>query len=170
MRALIISVLLYMVLAPPTEGASVAHAEASVAVNDTNPPAEPLDGAHETPLTQSLGECPFGWYGHQARCYHFVNQANTWIEAQEYCIGLDANLASARNPREYKFLQDMVHQLGGSPSVWLAGFYLQTKWMWVDGEGFYYTNWGSLNTASSNPCIYLRSTGGWSKFWFIMKE
>ncbi|KAJ8358456.1 hypothetical protein AAFF_G00438700, partial [Aldrovandia affinis] len=52
----------------------------------------------------------------------------------------------------------MVHQLGGSPSVWLAGFYLQTKWMWVDGEGFYYTNWSSQNTASSNPCIYLRST------------
>ncbi|KAJ8399211.1 hypothetical protein AAFF_G00415900 [Aldrovandia affinis] len=145
MRALIISVLLYMVLAPSgaTEGANVAQAEASVPVNDANPPAEetvpealvenllsfpePLDGAYETPLTQSLGECPFGWHGHQARCYHFVNQANTWIEAQQYCIGIGANLASARNPRDYKFLQDMVHKLGGSSSAWLGGFYLQVK-------------------------------------------
>ncbi|KAG9336590.1 hypothetical protein JZ751_002937, partial [Albula glossodonta] len=85
MRVLTISALLYMVLtlSGATDESKEAEADAGVAVNDVNLPAEPLDGGDETGLTRYLGECPFGWHGHQGRCYHFVNQANTWINAQK---------------------------------------------------------------------------------------
>ncbi|KAJ8341357.1 hypothetical protein SKAU_G00336480 [Synaphobranchus kaupii] len=180
MRVLTVSVLLFMVLAHSVESEE-AQAEVNVAVNgDVDPPAEEIvetipdvpvqnpsltespELGDETPFTRSLGQCPFGWNGHQARCYHYVNDHDTWINAQQYCIGIGANLASARNPREYKFLQDMVHEIGRTSLSWLGGFYLQNTWLWMDGEGFYYSNWHSQSSASSSPCLYLRTTGGWS--------
>ncbi|XP_061086917.1 ladderlectin-like [Conger conger] len=180
MKFLTVSVLLFMGLAlSVSEGASVAEAEVSVAENGAAPPAEetvetvPEEPAQNIPESPELGakllltrfqeECPFGWYGHQGRCYQFVNQANTWINAQQYCIGIGANLASARNPREYIFLQDLVDEIGRTSRAWLGGFYLQNTWLWVDGEGFYYQNWQSQASSSSYPCLFLQTTAGWSK-------
>lgn len=40
----------------------------------------------------------------------------------------------------------------------LVLFVSQGRWMWIDGEGFYYTNWYSQSSSSSSPCIYLRSS------------
>ncbi|XP_061087059.1 snaclec coagulation factor IX-binding protein subunit A-like [Conger conger] len=179
MKFLTVSVLLFMGLAlSVSEGASVAEAEVSVAENGAAPPAEetvetvpeePAQNLPESPefgaktlLIRSQGDCSFGWYGHQGRCYQFVNQADTWINAQQYCIGIGANLASARNPREYIFLQDLVDEIGRGSQAWLGGFYLQNTWLWVDGEGFYYQNWDFQITASSHPCLYLQKRVGWS--------
>ncbi|KAG5857691.1 hypothetical protein ANANG_G00022080 [Anguilla anguilla] len=181
MRVLTVSVLLFVVLAlNVSEQASVTEAEVSQAINGAAPPAEETEETvpdvsvqkhslpespelgDEAPLTRSLGDCPFGWYGHQARCYQFVNQANTWINAQQYCIGLGANLASARNPREYIFLQELVDRSGQATRAWLGGFYLQNTWLWVDGEGLYYQNWQTQSSASSFPCIFLQTRVGWS--------
>uniref|UniRef100_UPI0009B3246F ladderlectin-like n=1 Tax=Monopterus albus TaxID=43700 RepID=UPI0009B3246F len=104
--------------------------------------------------------CPDGWFGHNSRCFLFVNTPMTWYSAEEHCNNRGANLASATNAREYSFLQQLTHTAGQS-IAWLGGFNLQDKWMWIDREGFYYTNWYSASSSSSYPCIYLRSTNGW---------
>ncbi|XP_044202635.1 ladderlectin-like [Thunnus albacares] len=83
-----------------------------------------------------------------------------WYNAEEHCNNLDAQLASATNPREYRFLQQMTNAAGQS-IAWLGGFYLQGTWLWIDGERLYYTNWYSQASSSSYPCMYLRSTNGW---------
>ncbi|KAG8014979.1 hypothetical protein GBF38_022205 [Nibea albiflora] len=40
----------------------------------------------------------------------------------------------------------------------MSWYNAEGRWMWIDREGFYYTNWYSQSSTSSNPCIYLRST------------
>uniref|UniRef100_A0A672YH37 C-type lectin domain-containing protein n=1 Tax=Sphaeramia orbicularis TaxID=375764 RepID=A0A672YH37_9TELE len=104
--------------------------------------------------------CPGGWFSHGSRCFLFVNSPMSWYNAEEHCNALGGHLASATNPREYSFLQQMT--MTGSQSIaWLGGFNLQGRWMWIDREGFYYTNWYSPSSSSSSPCMYLRSSNGW---------
>uniref|UniRef100_A0A673BBE0 C-type lectin domain-containing protein n=1 Tax=Sphaeramia orbicularis TaxID=375764 RepID=A0A673BBE0_9TELE len=104
--------------------------------------------------------CPDGWFSHGSRCFLFVNSPMSWYNAEEHCNALGGHLASATNPREYSFLQQMT--MTGSQSIaWLGGFNLQGRWMWIDREGFYYTNWYSPSSSSSSPCMYLRSSNGW---------
>ncbi|KAM3623683.1 uncharacterized protein V6R79_014307 [Siganus canaliculatus] len=105
--------------------------------------------------------CPDGWFAYGFRCFLFVSTPMSWYNAEEHCNGLGGHLASATNPREYSFLQQLT-QTGGQTVAWMGGFYLQGRWLWIDSEGFYYTNWYSQSTATSYPCVYLRTTYGWS--------
>ncbi|XP_041790192.1 ladderlectin-like [Chelmon rostratus] len=104
--------------------------------------------------------CPADWFSHSSRCYKFVNSPLSWYKAEEHCNSLGAHLASVTNPREYTFLQQIT-QTAGQSIAWLGGFNLQGQWMWIDREGFYYTNWQTLSSTTSYPCIYLSSTTGW---------
>uniref|UniRef100_A0A668AHQ1 C-type lectin domain-containing protein n=1 Tax=Myripristis murdjan TaxID=586833 RepID=A0A668AHQ1_9TELE len=98
--------------------------------------------------------CPDGWFKHGARCFRFVNSPMSWHNAEEYCNSLGAHLPSASNPSEYRFLQQLT-QTAGQANAWLGGFYLQTRWMWIDSQGFYYANWYSQVSPTSCPCLYL---------------
>ncbi|XP_070839340.1 ladderlectin-like [Chaetodon trifascialis] len=104
--------------------------------------------------------CPVGWFSHGSRCFQFINTAMSWYNAEEHCNNLGGHLASVTNPREYSFLQQITKTAGQSVA-WLGGFNLQGRWMWIDREGFYYTNWQTLSSTSSFPCVYLSSTTGW---------
>ncbi|KAL3997031.1 hypothetical protein ACER0C_009687 [Sarotherodon galilaeus] len=79
---------------------------------------------------------------------------------REYCNSLGGNLASATNPKEYSFLQQKT-QTAGQSAAWLGGIRLQDQWLWIDSEGFYYTNWYTQSSSSSCPCLYLRDNYGW---------
>ncbi|KAM7393525.1 hypothetical protein PAMP_020389 [Pampus punctatissimus] len=104
--------------------------------------------------------CPDGWFSHNSRCFMFVNTPMSWYNAEEHCNTMGGHLASVTNPREYSFLQQIT-QTAGQSIAWLGGFNLQGQWLWIDREGFYYTNWYSPSSSSSYPCIYLRSSSGW---------
>ncbi|KAL3966450.1 regenerating islet-derived protein 4 [Sarotherodon galilaeus] len=105
--------------------------------------------------------CPDGWFSYGSRCFKFINSPKSWISAEEYCNSLGGNLASVANPREYSFLQQMT-QTAGRTTAWLGGFWLQNQWLWIDREGFYYTNWYSQSSSSTYSCLYLQSAYGWS--------
>ncbi|XP_059187550.1 ladderlectin-like [Centropristis striata] len=112
------------------------------------------------PRNARFNLCPNGWYSHESRCFLYSQTAMTWHRAEEYCNSLGANLASVTNPREYSFLQQITQNARQS-SIWLGGFQLQGQWMWIDREGFYYTNWYGQSSSSSHPCVFLRSSNGW---------
>ncbi|XP_056880654.1 LOW QUALITY PROTEIN: ladderlectin-like [Takifugu flavidus] len=105
--------------------------------------------------------CPSGWFTYGYRCYIFVNSPMNWYSAKDHCKSLGANLASVSSPREYSFLQQMTKTAGQS-TAWLGGFYREGRWLWIDNEGFYYTNWYSQASAVRYPCMFLYSTFGWS--------
>ncbi|TWW80123.1 hypothetical protein D4764_10G0011530 [Takifugu flavidus] len=98
-----------------------------------------------------------GWFTHNYRCYIFVNSPMNWYSAKDHCNSLGAHLASVSSPREYSFLQQMTKTASQS-TAWLGGFYLQGRWLWINNEGFYYTNWYSQASSVSNPCMFLYST------------
>ncbi|KAL3067568.1 hypothetical protein OYC64_022096 [Pagothenia borchgrevinki] len=110
-----------------------------------------------------INYCPDGWYSHNSRCFLVVNTASTWFQAEEHCTILGAHLASATNPRDYAFLQEITKRSSLS-SAWLGGFNLQGRWMWIDSQGFYYTNWYSHSSSSSYLCMYLNTGNGWSNY------
>ncbi|TNN02199.1 hypothetical protein fugu_009686 [Takifugu bimaculatus] len=83
------------------------------------------------------------------------------VFSTDHCNSLGAHLASVSSPREYSFLQQMTKTASQS-TAWLGGFYLQGRWLWINNEGFYYTNWYSQASSVSNPCMFLYSTYGWS--------
>uniref|UniRef100_A0A3B5JZ68 C-type lectin domain-containing protein n=1 Tax=Takifugu rubripes TaxID=31033 RepID=A0A3B5JZ68_TAKRU len=105
--------------------------------------------------------CPSGWFTYGYRCYIFVNSPMNWYSAKDHCKSLGANLASVSSPREYSFLQQITKTAGQS-TAWLGGFYREGRWLWIDNEGFYYTNWYSQASAVRYPCMFLYSTFGWS--------
>ncbi|XP_008399875.1 ladderlectin-like [Poecilia reticulata] len=105
--------------------------------------------------------CPDFWFMYGGHCYKFFSSPKSWHDAQEHCIGVGSHLASVANQRQYSFLQQMI-QTTGQSRAWLGGFYLQNRWLWINQDGFYYTNWYHLSSVPSNPCMYMYSKYGWS--------
>ncbi|KAL7405015.1 hypothetical protein ABVT39_022409 [Epinephelus coioides] len=71
-------------------------------------------------------------------------------------------------PARFNFCPDSWLQHGSrcfrfisTPMSWYRA---EGQWMWIDREGFYYTNWYSYSSSSSSLCSYLRTTcsGQWA--------
>uniref|UniRef100_A0A3B4DUB4 C-type lectin domain-containing protein n=1 Tax=Pygocentrus nattereri TaxID=42514 RepID=A0A3B4DUB4_PYGNA len=103
-------------------------------------------------------QCPTGWFKHGSRCFLLVKSRMSWLNAENHCVSQQGSLASVQSPAEYQFLQNLA-DLGGQTSAWIGAFNFQNTWMWNDRAGFYYSNWQSLSSVSSNPCAYLQTQG-----------
>ncbi|XP_048117081.1 ladderlectin-like isoform X1 [Alosa alosa] len=133
-------------------------------VEDQLPEAETEEAAvHKdlSPVVDRMVLCPPGWFRLGSHCFLLVTSRRSWLSAENYCVAQQGSLASVQSPDEYNFLQSLA-QLSGQSVAWIGGFNFQGAWMWIDRAGFYYTNWYSQNSGSSYPCLYLRSSGGWS--------
>ncbi|XP_029942973.1 ladderlectin-like [Salarias fasciatus] len=139
------------------ELAAAPEAELLVKSEDESLAPEDLVPASRNARSNS---CPYGWSSYNSRCFKFIHSAMSWYNAESYCYNLGGHLASVSNPREYSFLQRLT-QGAGQSVAWLGGFYLQNRWIWIDGTGLYYTNWYAPSTASSYPCMVLRNLYGW---------
>ncbi|XP_040892870.1 ladderlectin-like [Toxotes jaculatrix] len=107
--------------------------------------------------------CPQGWTGFEGRCYYHNYESLTWSGADNYCAGLEASLVSVHSPREYYFLYQRSTVNGFSPT-WLGGFYLEGQWMWLDGSWFYEGFFTQMSPNSTNPCLTIYSSEGWSNY------
>ncbi|XP_053183773.1 ladderlectin-like [Scomber japonicus] len=163
---LVLSILFCAAFAAPAEDKEKAL-DAAVVVPEEQMAVEPemeemmTDVKEDSaPMNARFNFCPDGWFSHSSRCFMFVNTPMSWFNAEEHCNAMGAHLASVSNPREYSFLQQMTNTAGQS-IAWLGGFSLQGRWLWIDREGMYYTNWYGQSSSSSSPCMYLRNTYGW---------
>ncbi|XP_062296910.1 ladderlectin-like [Scomber scombrus] len=154
---LILSILLCAAFAAPAEHKEKALDAAVMAPEQSVFAAREFE---EAAAPESRSICPDGWFHHGSRCYLFVNTPMSWYNAEEHCNAMGAHLTSVSNPREYTFLQKMTNTAGQS-IAWLGGFHLQGRWLWIDRQGVYYTNWYCPASSSSYPCMYLRNNNGW---------
>ncbi|XP_074517851.1 ladderlectin-like [Sebastes fasciatus] len=136
---LVLSILLCAAFAAPTEDKEKQAPEAA---------AEAL----KEQLVAAGGRCSCPVWNHEVT----LTSSSRNFYTEEHCNSLGAHLASYTNGREYRFLQQITRTAGQS-IAWLGGFSLQGRWMWIDREGFYYTNWYSPSSSSSYPCIHLRT-------------
>ncbi|KAF5270044.1 hypothetical protein FQR65_LT05843 [Abscondita terminalis] len=79
-------------------------------------------------------------------CYLFVSYPEvTWATAQQICMGIKAQLASALSPEEEKFISANIRknpEYRTSAIYWLgAQSGTNGKFYWVDGSSMSYTGW-----------------------------
>ncbi|XP_060780961.1 ladderlectin-like [Neoarius graeffei] len=126
-----------------------------------------VDADKEEVLRQLLaaedksGYCRPGWFRHGTRCFLFVRSSQTWNNAETQCVAEQASLASVHNLDEHSFLQNLLRVTGIS-YAWLGAYNLQGTWRWIDRTRFSYSNWYSLSSVSSYPCVFIRNNAGWS--------
>ncbi|XP_060780965.1 ladderlectin-like [Neoarius graeffei] len=84
---------------------------------------------------------------------------NNFLKTQ--CVAEQASLASVHNLDEHSFLQNLLRVTGIS-YAWLGAYNLQGTWRWIDRTRFSYSNWYSLSSVSSYPCVFIRNNVGWS--------
>ncbi|XP_069504437.1 macrophage mannose receptor 1-like [Ambystoma mexicanum] len=92
-----------------------------------------------------LGGCPSNWLSHKKRCYKISGdgeiEVRSWSAARQQCINQGGNLATINSDDVQDFL--LYHLNDMQVGVWIGfnDINFETKFLWTDGSGVYYTNW-----------------------------
>uniref|UniRef100_UPI0037E85F8F C-type lectin domain family 17, member A-like n=1 Tax=Semicossyphus pulcher TaxID=241346 RepID=UPI0037E85F8F len=88
--------------------------------------------------------------------YHFVKSPKTWREAQSYCRGNFADMATVESMAEHQRLKEIV---GNSEVTWIGLERSPPKrWVWTDGAGDVKVfEW----TRANFDCTYMKANGFW---------
>lgn len=100
--------------------------------------------------------CDYGWHQFGSRCFKLVEKLLGWHDAEDHChFEYDAHLATVFDHKEQRRLKEMLTQ-HSTVDAWLGGFYLQSKWRWIDGKESYFPGWESNpSVPETNPsCPY----------------
>ncbi|XP_078146313.1 ladderlectin-like [Centroberyx gerrardi] len=149
---LIVSILLCATLALK------GNAAADVSGSDQKVDANQNQGADKSDVGES---CALGWSPYGSRCFIFNSNPLNWVQAEQHCLALGANLASVHSLEEYEFIQEMVKgSSGGLPVTWIGGSdnAQNRTWFWSDGSSFDYQYWASgepNNYGGRQPCIQM---------------
>jgi hypothetical protein len=73
--------------------------------------------------------------------YEYVNQETTWHDARDYCAARGGHLVTIQDADE----NELVDQLAGDGRPWLGATdeVEEGTWVWVTGEPWEYTKWGT---------------------------
>lgn len=86
--------------------------------------------------------------GHYYKAYDI---SMTWTDAKAYCEELGGHLVTVTSQTEQTFLENTFFTNVSKMWFYMIGGYRQshtsTKWMWVTGEPFSYSNWSTPNEA-----------------------
>ena len=54
------------------------------------------------------GSCPEYWYSFKGRCFRYVASHLSWSDAEQNCLGQDANLASIHYDGVHNFVEALI--------------------------------------------------------------
>ncbi|XP_059148051.1 uncharacterized protein LOC131935583 [Physella acuta] len=94
---------------------------------------------HITAISTSDTKCPDRrWLYFNEHCYLVVNEEKTWTDSKNFCLSLDANLASLESQEEIDFLKTKNVQV-----VWigLSKNIVNKSWVWEDGGNRNLARW-----------------------------
>jgi len=126
-------------------------------------------GAPSTTTTLPPG-CMHNPSDENSPCYLLNNEALTFQEAEDYCVGLGGHLASSLSAGENNFLANLFVRSSywwigarcgdGDPSHTCEG------WAWTDGSSWDYHPWNNANDeqpGTSSCAILMQQSQKWMK-------
>ncbi|KAK7933327.1 hypothetical protein WMY93_004223 [Mugilogobius chulae] len=114
--------------------------------------------------------CPEGWTRFGSRCFKYIQETKTWIDAEKSCQTLGANLASIHSAEEDDFILDMIQKATGARNrTWIGGSDAAKEgtWLWSDGSVWDYTAWhdGEPNNVENKEHSLMVNWHTTPKFW-----
>ena len=120
--------------------------------------------------------CPDGWTRFDNYCYLVSSSIKTWDQAQAYCQSLGAGLVKINNPKENKFVLNLVTKQAPSlKQVWIGLKWSTNNFYWYDHSVPVYTNWATNEPKekAKEPCgqmwmdrhsdsLPIRAAGTWN--------
>uniref|UniRef100_A0A674NYB3 C-type lectin domain-containing protein n=1 Tax=Takifugu rubripes TaxID=31033 RepID=A0A674NYB3_TAKRU len=123
---------------------------------------------------------PMNWYSAKDHCnslgahlasvsspreYSFLQQmtktashSTAWLGGFYLQVLTDEYLVTqSRTETEVQLVVKVVLNVHQIDLRWIV-FVCQGRWLWINNEGFYYTNWYLQYSSVSNPCMFLYST------------
>lgn len=109
--------------------------------------------------------------------YKVYKQKMTWEQAKEYCESLGGHLVTITSQEEQDFVSALVTQK--NIAAWIGAYLSNSKFVWVTGEVFEYTNWDqgepsySYGSSEKEPYVGIyandtdtkySTTGKWNDF------
>ncbi|KAK7881150.1 hypothetical protein WMY93_029559 [Mugilogobius chulae] len=88
--------------------------------------------------------CAEGWTKFGSRCFKFISERKTWLDAEKSCLSLGANLVSIHSAEENDFISDLIKTATGSSTItWIGGSdaVQEGQWLWSDGSAWDFTSW-----------------------------
>ncbi|KAJ8337078.1 hypothetical protein SKAU_G00382980 [Synaphobranchus kaupii] len=114
------------------------------------------------------GPCPAGWTYHNRRCFQYVSEAASWLDAEIHCLHHGGNLASEGSEDDHAFLKELQSHNGDSAKpfwIGLSDVHKEGTWLWSDGNHVDFTKWnsGEPNNVNDEDCVH--SNYGGQKDW-----
>uniref|UniRef100_A0A673MR99 C-type lectin domain-containing protein n=1 Tax=Sinocyclocheilus rhinocerous TaxID=307959 RepID=A0A673MR99_9TELE len=105
----------------------------------------------------------------------FVNQLESWRDAQSYCRQNHIDLVSVRNQNESQQVQKIISDNNSSGSyVWIGLFRVRDPWQWSDQKMVCYQNWAPGNGTTPENCSLEKRKGavqsGGDQRWISLPE
>ena len=116
---------------------------------------ESLKNTHDSFILDCPSDMIFG-----SQCYHFLNFTDgvNMTVARQRCIEVNLTLATVHSLKENAKISSLVQ----SETFLQGGFVLNKSWVWLDGTGWDYSNWGQDQPQpSQGTCIIITTTDHW---------
>ncbi|XP_060552084.1 ladderlectin-like [Ruditapes philippinarum] len=158
---------------PQCRSVSFSHSERRCLLHMDHPHSSTaqLTSAAGFSLYYSLtAECDEGWERFETRCYMFVTNKLSWVQADTFCRGMDSNLLKVDNEAEDTFVRDKCAE-HGMGFYWIGARFSDqyNEYRWYDGTGISYKNgWGQGQPDATGGCVDM--LGKWGFAWNDHKD
>ncbi|XP_050405448.2 macrophage mannose receptor 1 [Patella vulgata] len=128
----------------------------------TTPPITTL------PTTTEHVACPTGWVEYMDSCYKAYTNKRTWIDAQQACLNMGADLASIHNASAQAVIKASLNRYLYRATYWIGlnDRGTEGRLVWSDGTPLDFTSWGSAEPNDQNgreDCVeYSQMTSKWN--------
>jgi len=100
---------------------------------------------------QTDNEIPIDAVAFEGHHYKYFADKSTWHVARAKCEKMGGHLICIGNAREDSFAVQLIDRAHAS-GAWIGATdeEVEGKWLWVNGEPFYYTHWGPRQPDNTN--------------------
>ena len=116
----------------------------------------------------SCEHCDAGLY--DGRIYKTFIVELSWFDAYKYCQNLGGHLVTITSEDEQIFIENYMEAQSFTQCAWIGLYFDDSKWMWITGEEFEYSNWaeGEPNDSGAIEAFghvnWLTNGGKWNDF------